>query len=123
MTKVLVTGATGWLGSYFVDYLIKNGYNVRCLVLENDQAEVLEDKNVEIVRGDITKPKSIENITEGVSIVYHTAALQHASLFNAYGYFKVNTQGTKNLLKESINNNVDRFVYVSSDAAAEPEKK
>ena len=70
----LVTGATGLLGSHIVEQLHKRGRPVRALVRRSSDTTWLETLPVEIVRGDVTDPASIERAMQGVRTVYHAAA-------------------------------------------------
>lgn len=123
MSEILLTGATGWLGTRFSKLLAEENREIRCLVLKGDDASFLDGLGFEVVRGDVTKPETLEGIANGVETVFHTAALQHPDLFGARGYFRVNVQGTKNMLDCAIEGEAERFIYVSSEAAAEPKKE
>jgi len=115
--KVLVTGAPGWLGTQFVEKLVETNRDVRCLTLPGFDVSCLEKIGVEIVEGDITKPKTLINITNDVETVFHIAGLIHPKLFGVRDLFEINTEGTKNLLDISIKNGVKRFNYISSNSA------
>jgi len=112
--KVLVTGAPGWLGDSLVKELLKKKFDVRCLVLEGMNAEHLKNMGVEIVRGDLTKKESLKDSTKGIDIVFHCAGIIHPK--NIKQLYLLNYEGTKNILDESINSGVKKFVYVSSNS-------
>jgi nucleoside-diphosphate-sugar epimerase len=113
--KVLVTGATGFIGSFLVRELVSRGGAVRALVLPGEDAGPLETQGVEIARGDLTKPESIAGVCDSISTVYHLAArvtdwgtrkMFRSAIFDA----------TRNLLDEASGKSI-RFVYASSIAA------
>ena len=119
MGKVLLTGATGFIGNHLVDLLRSEGFDVRCLVRKTSNISNLVGK-VEFVYGEVTSPESLEEAVRGVDYVVHLAGVVKA--LNSEGYYKVNTQGTINLFNATLKNNpsVKRFVFVSSQAASRP---
>ena len=116
--KVLVTGATGFIGRHLVKALCNEGYAVRCLVRKSSKIEELEKLNVEMSFGDLFDLSSLEKAIKGVSIIFHTAGEVYSS--NPADHDEVNVRGTKNLLDASINKQIDRIVYFSSIAATGP---
>ncbi len=121
MSNILVTGATGFIGSNLVNLLVKEGHCVRALVRDYERAhKQLGTRNIEYVVGDITDKKSLEGICDKISIVYHLAALMGHDLpsESAFSKFrKVNTDGTKFIAESCLGTGVKKFIYVSSTAA------
>jgi uncharacterized protein YbjT (DUF2867 family) len=64
--KILVTGATGFIGSHLTTALVDKGYDVRCLVRKTSNIELLKKIGVELVYGDINEPKSLEQALLGL---------------------------------------------------------
>jgi dihydroflavonol-4-reductase len=118
--KALVTGANGFVGSHLVEGLLRNGYQVRCLVRKTSNLKWLSGLNVEYVYGDIADKDSLTGAVQGVDVVFHCAGLTKAR--SREEYFKANAEGTRNLVSVCLENNPDvkRFVYVSSQAAVGP---
>jgi len=116
MSKILVTGAPGWLGNQLVEALIKAKHKVRCIVLPGMDASHLEKLGAEIHRGDITKKKSLAGACKGVDSVLHCAGIIHPKRFTKI-LFEINTKGTKYMLEEAFSHDVKRFVYISSNSA------
>jgi len=121
MSKFLVTGGAGFIGSHIVERLVKDGHVVR--VLDNLSSGKKENisgvlKEVEFINGDIRDFEAVKKATEGMDFVLHHAALRSVpgSLKNPDEYNEVNIAGTLNLLKASVNNNIKRFVFASSSA-------
>lgn len=119
--KILVTGATGFIGSHLVPALVKRGHKVRCLVRKTSNISKLKKlKNVKFFYGDITKPKTIAGIAKEIDIVFHLAATGHVAAISktAYQSFReINVQGTKNLARECQNEKIKKFIHFSSTAA------
>jgi nucleoside-diphosphate-sugar epimerase len=116
--KTLVTGGTGFIGSHLVKALVEKGRNVRCLVRETSNAKILEELGVELVYGDIMDKDSLIDAVKGVNIIYHLAGEVYSKRSN--DYFKVNVNGTKNLLEVCLSEKIQKFIYFSSVAAVGP---
>lgn len=111
---VLVTGATGFLGSHIAERLVRRGEAVRCLVRPTSNSAFLDTLEVEQVRGDITDAPTLVNALDGVDIVYHAAAL--VGDWEPWDHFRsVTINGTRNILKASAAAGVQRFLHVSTD--------
>lgn len=118
--RVLVTGGTGFVGSHLVERLLRNGYNVTCLVRDRRHLRWLEGLNVRFTEGDCTQPESLAAAVQGVSLVFHCAGLTKARY--ARDYDLVNHLGTKHLLAACTRHNpgIEKFILVSSQAAVGP---
>ena len=122
-TRVLVTGGAGFIGSHLVDRLVKDSYDVRVIDdlstgrLDNISGHLSAGK-VDFVKGDIRDASLVRKSLDGVSVVVHLAALTSVpfSVENPDLTFDVNLLGTLNLLRSSIKERVDRFIFVSSCA-------
>jgi nucleoside-diphosphate-sugar epimerase len=118
---VLITGASGFVGSHLTRELLKKKWNVRLLLRENSTIPVLNssNSNVEIIRGDIRNQDEVEQAVNGVHYIFHLAAVLKGK--NLSDFKRVNVEGTKNLCRAfAKNKNAKRFVYISSLAAAGP---
>ncbi len=111
--KVLVTGASGFLGSHLIDALINQGYQVKALVRKTVNPNLLNKPGLELCHGDITDKNILSCAVKDSIIVYHCAA-KVSDWGSAKPFFKVNVEGTENLLKASLREKVERFVHVSS---------
>ena len=112
--KALVTGATGFTGSYMVKNLLEHGVDVKALVRNGSNIELIASQPVEIVFGDIEDKQSLVKAVQGVDIVYHIAALFRAANVPDSDYWKVNVAGTEYLLEASLAAGVKRFVHCST---------
>src|SRR5689334_17019020 len=110
--NVLVTGANGFIGSNLTQLLVREGHEVKAMVLPGTDLLNLEGLNCEIVYADITKPEMLNGLLNDIEVVFHLAAVPSLAWSNHI--FKVNYDGTKNLLEETVRCKVTRFVFMSS---------
>jgi UDP-glucose 4-epimerase len=123
MTRVLVTGGAGFIGSHLVDRLVDEGYDVRVIdnlysgKLENIEHHIKSGK-VDFVKGDIRDASLVKISLAGVEAVFHLAAIISVpfSVSNPQLTLDVNLAGTTNLLNACSKKNIDKFVFVSSCA-------
>lgn len=119
--KILVTGATGYIGSRLVRRLCESGHSVRAMVIDNDPLLYrLEGIKCEIIKGDITDAKTLRPCLEGIRTVFHLAAVLIAH--NKKLFHKINYEGTKNLIGAAVEARVGHFIYISAAATAYKEK-
>ncbi len=118
--KLLVTGASGFLGSHVAEQLANEGHDVRVLVRKTSSRAFLIAFPHEEALGDVRDTASLPAAVAGVDAVVHTAGLVKAR--NEAEFNAVNAQGTANLLAaiEETAPDLRRFVYVSSLAAHGP---
>ncbi len=115
MTKVLVTGAAGFLGSSLVEELCRSGCQVRAVVHDSTWLTPVLGK-VETVAADIRDPKEIQATAIGCGAVVHLAAKVHAIDDPDAGqdYDPVNVEGTRHVLDAAVASGVGRVVFASS---------
>ena len=119
-TKVLITGANGFIGSHLVEYLSRHDYEISCLIRKTSNLQWLEKSSVEFITGEITDKTSLVHAVTEKDYIFHLASLTKA--ISPVDYYRVNTEGAKNLLQACAMHNpaLKRFVLVSSQAAAGP---
>ncbi len=110
----LVTGAPGFVGSHLCRELSTHGYHVRALHRAGSNLSKLKGLELEYVVGDINDPASLEAALQGVDYVFHIAALYRQAKFPDAEYWKVNFEGTKNLLEAAKKCGVKRFLHCST---------
>jgi len=116
--KILVTGATGFIGSHLVERLRADGHEVAALARGPQKAADVERLGATAVEGDLRRPDGLDEAVAGADRVFHLAGLVKAR--NEAEYHEVNGEGTRRLAKAAIRAGVSRFVLVSSMAAAGP---
>jgi nucleoside-diphosphate-sugar epimerase len=119
--KVLVTGASGFLGGWVAQRLTERGHTVRALVRKSSNRKHLETlERLEFAEGSVEDRASVEKAVDGVDAVVHSAALVKAR--NEAEYRRTNVEGTKNLVEASRprGKQLARFVHVSSLEAGGP---
>jgi len=119
MAKVLVTGATGFIGTHLVQALAARGDEVICLRRKSSDVRRLEPLNVRFVAGDVTVPESLAAAIEQVDVVLHLAGMTKA--LGARQMMRVNRDGAHHVLAAcAARPSPPVVVLVSSLAAAGP---
>ncbi len=119
----LVTGGAGHLGNVLVRALLDKGEKVRVLVLPGEDVSSLEGLDYEKVEGNILDYTQLYTAMEGVELVYHLAALVAITSDQYDLMYKVNVEGTRNVIAAYREMGVRRLVYTSSiHALGRPEE-
>jgi len=118
--RVLITGGTGFIGSYIIKNLVEKGHLVRAIRRSKNlpfyiPAEIFN--KVEWVEGDVMDIVSLHNAMQGIDSVVHSAALVSFAKKQRSEMYRVNVEGTANVVNAAIENNLKRFLHISSVAA------
>jgi len=121
---ILVTGGAGFIGSHLVEKLAERGYKIKILdnlstgKITNFDSALLHNELVDFVEGDIRDKALVSKCLNDIDIVVHLAAQISVpfSIQNPQFNNEVNIGGTKNLLKSSVENKINKFVFISSCA-------
>jgi len=119
-TNILITGGTGFLGSYIIKELVEKNYTVRAIRRSNKLPAYISRKifdRVEWVDGDILDVVSLEEAMEGIDSVVHTAAIVSFVKKDRRQMYQVNVEGTANVVNMALEKGVKRFVHISSVAS------
>ena len=122
MSKILVTGADGFIGSHLVEMLVQAGHSVRALSEYNsfNNWGWLEDisslDNIEVICGDVRDPHFCKHITKEIDIIFHLAALIAIpySYVAPDSYVDTNIKGTLNICQAALENGVSRVIHTST---------
>ena len=112
----LVTGATGFVGSAVARRLIERGEEVRVLVRPQSDRRNIEGLDLEIVTGDLTDRRSLEQAVAGCTALYHLAADYRLWAPRPQEIYDTNVDGTGELMRAAAEAGVRRIVYTSSTA-------
>lgn len=116
-SKVLVTGATGFVGSVLTRKLLKMGTQVRVLVRESSPKDLVEEfkkAGAKIYYGDLTDRESVFAAVKGVDYVFHVGAMFRQAKFPDEVYYDVNVRGTVNVLDAAEEFGVTRVIHCST---------
>ena len=118
--RVLLTGATGFVGSHATEAFLRAGWSVRALARSEQRARSLRAAGAEAVIGSLEHEAALREAVRNCDVVVHLAALTHAR--SEREYHQVNVEGTRRLLNAALaaEPRPRRFVYLSSLAAAGP---
>ncbi|HET9570448.1 MAG TPA: NAD-dependent epimerase/dehydratase family protein [Bacteroidales bacterium] len=127
---VLLTGSTGLLGGHMLVHLIKSGKKVRCLIRPTSSRSQLKlictyynlpfdelEHSVEWVNGNTLDYIGLHDLMEGVTEVYHCAAMVSFNNKDRFEMLQTNIQGTSNMVDAALKAGVEKFCFISSIAA------
>jgi nucleoside-diphosphate-sugar epimerase len=120
--KILITGATGFIGSHLADLLKSEGNEIYCTVRKSSNLRWLENKGFHLIESDFKDNSDNKELFEKMDFVYHLAGLTSAKDYD--GYLKGNRDLTKDILElvSKYSKNLKKFIYVSSQTASGPSK-
>ena len=112
---ILITGATGYIGSHLAARLAAQGQRPRCLVRDTRRAaSTLPTDKVELVQGDTTRPDSLIAAVQGVDAIVHASFMTAEKKESAGNHYEAtNVQGTANLIKAAKDAGVIRMIEIS----------
>lgn len=112
--KIFITGATGYIGHQLALKLASQGNIVHIIVRDQTSPNIPVHNNIIVFPGDITNMPSIKKAMTGCQQVYHTAAIVKIFAKDPSLFYKVNVDGTRNLLQAALDNGIKKFVYTST---------
>lgn len=116
MLKVLVTGATGFIGSQLVKDLAAANYEVVAFVRRTGNLDSLKRLDIKVRHGDITNLRSLIEACQGVDIVIHLAAITSSEGIDYEKSFQVNAVGSQNLIDACKINHVKRVIFMGTQS-------
>ncbi len=121
MARILVTGATGFIGSHVVRLLAERGDELTVTVRPTSRLDVLDGLPVRTVRADIRDRRAVRRAMQGIARVFHLAGTTNFGLPRRE-MFALNLEGARIVLEEALRAGVERAVYTSSVAAIGPSR-
>jgi nucleoside-diphosphate-sugar epimerase len=116
----LISGASGYLGQKLAIKLAENGERVHALIRNPDAAKFLEHPNIKVFYGDILDTNSIQKAMDGCNVVFHVAALARIWTKDQNDFYKVNVEGTSNMIKVAKQLNISKFILTSTTGTIGP---
>lgn len=113
--KILICGATGFIGKHTVDELLDRGYkDITLLVRKSSNTEYFKSKKLKFIYGDISDKESLNSIEDNFDIIIHAAGYVNNKKRDLL--WKINVEGTRNICQWALDKKVSKLVYVSSVA-------
>ena len=109
--RVLVAGATGYLGGFVARELHARGHYVRALARSSEKLQGIRDSLAEVVEAEVTRPGTLERVCEGIDVVFSSVGITRQK--DGLSFREVDYQGNKHLLEVAVRAGVEKFVYVS----------
>lgn len=114
MSRILITGASGFVGAHVARVLVRQGHDVFALVRPRSDLAALSDMRVKPILGDLTDRSSLERAVQSIDLLFHVAADYRLWVPDPRAMHEVNVTGTVCLLEAAIKAGIGRIVYTSS---------
>lgn len=108
--KILVTGASGYLGGFFVQELIERGFETKIVVRNKEKIELTSDL-LEVIEAQVTKSETLNGICKDVDVVISAVGITRQK--DGLTYMDVDYQANVNLINEAKRNGIKKFIYIS----------
>jgi nucleoside-diphosphate-sugar epimerase len=117
MSKILLTGANGFVGSHITESLVEAKHKVICTIRQKSNLRWIKNLPLEYKYGDLNNKVFLEEVIKDVDFVIHCAGIVRAMYKEEY--FKTNVENTKSLCESVLKNNpsLKKFIFISSQAA------
>lgn len=117
MTRALVTGGTGFIGSNIALRLVERGWKVWILARPDSSLELLEEGPFEYRTGDVLEPDTLVPAMRDIDVVFHAAGVVDYWNQGIEWMYRVNVEGTRNTMQAALKTGIQRVVHISSSAA------
>ena len=112
--KVLLTGATGYIGHQLAHKLAKDNFTVNALVRDLNSNNIPRHKNIIPFKGNICDYDSVKNAINDCDYVFHTAAYTDLKCYKINKFYNTNVLGTTNIMKASLDKNIKKVIHTST---------
>jgi dihydroflavonol-4-reductase len=114
--KVLVTGATGFIGGNVARELVKQGYDVKALIRKGNNLKAIQGLKLELIEGDLLDKLSLEKALNKCEALFHIAAMYTFWSRKPDLIYETNVVGTENILNQAKKEGIAKIVYTSSES-------
>ena len=116
MNRILITGASGFIGSFIVEEALRRGFDTWAAMRRSSKKDFLTDPRINFIELDLSSEERLKEQLKGHEFDYVVHAAGVTKCLNPQDFYRINTEGTKNLVRAllSLNMPLKRFVYVSS---------
>lgn len=116
MEKILVTGASGFIGSHIVEEALQQGYDVWAAVRQSSSREFLKDERIHFIELNLSSQQQLEEQLRNHAFDYVVHAAGATKCLHVEDFYRINTEGTKNLVSAlmAVGMPLKRFVFISS---------
>lgn len=121
--KIFITGVTGYIGQNLMLAAISKGYSVRALVRNTSSPQLIAHEKINYFKGDVTDYDSVLKAMENCDAVMHAAGITQLWHPDRSVFYRVNVEGTKNILEAACFHNVKKFVFTSTCGVLGPSFK
>ncbi len=118
--KILITGATGYIGNNLANTLANMGNKVHAIVRSDSAKRLLQHPNITLFKGDILDKDSLVTAMKGCQQVYHTAAKVGLDIKNYPDFHNVNVEGTQNVIDAILETGIEKTVFTSTCSVIGP---
>ena len=108
--KILLAGATGYLGTFITNELVEKEYDVK-IIVRNKEKVNLEAQNLTILETQVTEPETLEGVCKNIDVVISTVGITRQK--DGLTYMDVDFQSNVNLIDEAKKEGVKKFIYIS----------
>ncbi|MBR6120795.1 MAG: NAD(P)-dependent oxidoreductase [Prevotella sp.] len=114
--KILVTGASGFIGSFIVEEALRQGFETWAAMRRSSSRQFLTDERIHFIELNLSSQEELEKQLSGQQFDYVVHAAGVTKCLDSQDFYRINTEGTKNLVRaiQALNMPVRRFVYISS---------
>ncbi|MDD5102639.1 MAG: NAD(P)-dependent oxidoreductase, partial [Endomicrobiaceae bacterium] len=118
--RILLTGASGFVGSHILEELSVNDHEIVSIVRKTSNLKWIDNSQVILKYGSLDDEKFLQEVVQDVDVVIHCAGVVRALNWNIYN--NINVLGTKKLVQSVLKNNskLKKFIFISSQAAMGP---